>query len=266
MNILELPAGRLAYWDSGTGTPLVFIHGVGTSGDLWFEDLQPLADTHRLVVHNRRGYGASSESPRDWRAHREDVEHLVDALGIKRAAIVGYSGGSIAALDLALARPELVTSLVLLDPACNIRKCITPGFVVAVLRARLLRRLRGEREGAESWIRYVGSYSTGGTAFDKASATRRETLLGNAAGIFADSESLRSDRIDESRLASIQAPVTIIEATLSPPFLRRSCQRLRKLMPRARVVTMTTGHHITIDAKDELLAHLREALATSAAA
>ena len=48
------------------------------------------------------------------------------------------------------------------------RRCITPGFVRTVALAKLLRRLGRERQGAEHWIRYVASYATGGTAFDKA--------------------------------------------------------------------------------------------------
>lgn len=262
MKTLEVSGGRLSYWDVGEGPAIVFIHGVGTNGELWFGDLEPLADTHRLVVHDRRGYGHSSESPRNWRTHREDVERLLDALGIQRAAIVGYSGGAIIALDLVLARPDLATALVLVDPAVGIKHCVTPGMVANIMRAKLLRRLRGERRGAEAWLRFVGSYSTGGTAFDKASAHRRETLLANASGIFADADSIKTEDIAEARLAEIAAPVTIIEAKLSPPFLRKSCERLRRLMPQARVVTIEkAGHHIAIDAKDELLAHLRAAVA-----
>src|SRR5688500_10053612 len=71
-----------------------------------------------------------------------------------------YSGGSIVALDLAVERPDLVASLVLLDPAFDLKRCLTPGLVRALAGAQLLRRLRGERRGAEHWMRYVASYST----------------------------------------------------------------------------------------------------------
>ena len=69
------------------------------------------------------------------------------------AVFVGYSGGSIIAMDLALERPDLLRSLVLLDPAFNLKRCLTPGLVGALVRAQLLRRARGERRGAESWMR-----------------------------------------------------------------------------------------------------------------
>ncbi len=102
------------------------------------------------------------------------------------------------------------------------------------------------------------SYCTGGTGFDRASPERREVLLANASGIYADYAS-GLPTIEEKRLASIQVPITLIEAKLSPSFLRRSCARLRAALPQARVFTIANaGHHITVDARDELLAILRE--------
>jgi pimeloyl-ACP methyl ester carboxylesterase len=262
---LELDGVRLAYWDEGSGQPVFFIHGVGTSGELWARDLAPVARDGRLIVYDRRGYGASSASPRDWQAHRDDAIALIDALSAAPAVLVGYSGGSIIALDLTLKRPDMVASLVLLDPAFNLRRCLTPGLVRALAGAQLRRRVRGERSGAEHWMRYVASYSTGGSAFDKAPAERRERLLQNSAAIFDDFASGGGEHIDESRLADIDVPVTIIEAGLSPSFLRRSCERLKGLMPRARTVTLAnSGHHVGLDAADELIGILREAKTTTA--
>jgi pimeloyl-ACP methyl ester carboxylesterase len=266
VDTLELDGGRLAYWEEGSGQAVVFVHGVGTSGALWARDLAPLARDCRLVVYDRRGYGASSESPRDWRAHREDTIMLIEALGAAPVVLVGYSGGSIIALDLALERPDLVRSLVLLDPAFNLKRCLTPGFVGTLAGAQLLRRVRGERRGAEHWMRYVASYSTGGSAFDKAPAERRELLLENSAAVFDDFASGGGEHVDESRLAHIDLPVTIIEAGLSPAFLRRSCGRLKRLMPQARTVTLAnSGHYVGLDAGDELLGILSEAKNASAA-
>jgi non-heme chloroperoxidase len=263
---LVLDGLRLAYWEEGSGQPVVFVHGVGTSGELWARDIGPLARDCRLIVYDRRGYGGSSESPRDWRAHREDAVALIDALRAAPTVLVGYSGGSIIALDLALERPDLVTALVLLDPAFNLKRCLTPGFVKALTTAHLQRRMRGERRGAQHWMRYVASYPTGGSAFDKAPPERRERLLQNSGGIFDDFASGGGEHVDEARLADIDVGVTIVEAALSPPFLRRSCARLKRLIPQARIVTLAdSGHHVGVDAADELLGILRAAITATAA-
>lgn len=262
MEILEINGHRLSYTDTGSGQPLVFVHGVGTSGELWADDLASLAQHCRLIVYDRRGYGASSASPRDWHQHRADAEALIEALDAAPAVLVGYSGGSMVALPLALERPDLVSSLVLLDPAFDLEHCRTASFVRAVLGTQVRRRLFGERRAAEHWMRYIASYPTGGSAFDKASPQRRERLLSNASAIFDDYASDTDDDFEESRWASIAAPVTIVDAALSPSFLRRSCERLKQLLPQAKAVTLeNSGHYVSLDARDELLALLREAVA-----
>jgi pimeloyl-ACP methyl ester carboxylesterase len=263
MQMLDLPTGRLAYWTEGNGPPLLFIHGVGTTGEIWFRDLQPLASSYKLIAYNRRGYGESSDPPTEWLGHRDDAIALLAKLGIEKAAVVGYSAGATVALDVALHKPELVSSLVLLDGAVNIKKCATPGMIKTLLVAQIKRRLRGDRAGAEHWIRYVASYSTGGTAFDKAAPERRETILANARGMFADGSAAKHV-IDESRLASLPMPVAIVDAKLSPPFLRKSSERLRRAIPQARCRTIEkAGHHIVIDAREELIATLRDVLSAT---
>ena len=124
---------------------------------------------------------------------------------------------------------------------------------------RLLRWLRRDRAAVTYWLRYVSSYSTGGSAFAAASEARREQLLANSPGIFAD---LASDEgtIEESRFGTISVPVTIVDAALSPPFLRRSSQRIRQMLPRARNLTLEqSGHWVALDAHENLLTILRDA-------
>ena len=153
------------------------------------------------------------------------------------AVIIGYSGGAMIALDLALQRPELVRALVLLDPAFNLKRCVTPGLVGHMSAARLLNRLGQPRRGARHWMRYVSSYPSGGCAFDRSPVERRTALLESAGGIFADADSGLGN-VPEDRLGRIELPTTIVDCKLSPSFLRRSCGRLRELMPQARTVTL----------------------------
>ena len=265
MRVVDLDGRRLATWDRGDGTPLLLIHGVGTPGALWQADLAELAADCRVIAYDRRGYGASSDSPGDWNAHRDDAAALLVKLSAAPAVVVGYSGGAMIALDLALQRPELVRALVLLDPAFNLKRCVTPGLVGHMSAARLLNRLGRPRRGARHWMRYVSSYPSGGCAFDRSPVERRTALLESAGGIFADADSGLGN-VPEDRLGRIELPTTIVDCKLSPSFLRRSCGRLRELMPQARTVTLEqSGHHVGIDAREELVALLREVVAEGSA-
>jgi len=261
MELLDRDGVRIAYWDAGSGIPVVFIHGTATSGELWAADLSELTDHFRFIVYNRRGYGDSSTSPENWGDHADDAIGLIEALAAAPAMLIGYSAGSIIALDLALRRPDLVAGVILVDPAFNLNRCLTPRFLATLARVRVDRRRHGDIPAAEEWLRYVSSYSTGGSAYQtKTSAERRAKLLVNTAGIFADLASGGGD-VDERRLHEIAAPVTIVEAKLSPPFLRRSCRRLIRLLPQASRVTLeNSGHWVGLDARHDLIKVIRSAV------
>jgi pimeloyl-ACP methyl ester carboxylesterase len=264
MEIFKLGEAHLAYWATGSGRPVLFIHGVATLGELWAADLAPLASDCRIIAYDRRGYGSSSGSPGSWETHADDAIALIEGLNAAPAVVIGYSAGSIIALDLALRRPDLLSGIVLLDPAFNLRRCMTPRFLATFAMVQLSRRMGRDRAAVERWLRYVSSYSTGGSAYDKKTPPeRREMLLRNAAGIFADFDS-GGGSVDESRLASVSVPITLVELKLSPPFLRRSCQRLKELLPQARSRAIEhSGHWAGLDAREELLSILRESVRTA---
>ncbi len=261
MKIAKIADFQFEVWDAGTGIPLLFIHGIGTSGELWAANLAELTNDFRIIVYNRRGYGASSSSPRNWVAHVEDAIALIEGLNAVPCVVAGYSAGAIIALDVALRRPDLISRIVLLDPGFNLKRCLTPGFVRTVAAVKLLRWLRRDRSAVERWFRYVTSYPTGGSAYEaKASDMLREQLLARADSILDELASAAGVTLDENRLSYISLPVTIVDARLSPPFLRRSSRRLKQLLPQARNVTLeNSGHWIALDARDELLKVLRDA-------
>jgi pimeloyl-ACP methyl ester carboxylesterase len=101
---------------AGSGEPLVFLHGAGTTTG--FDALLPLAERHQLVVPVHPGFGASADDPaissvHDYRRHYLD---LLDALDIPRTVLIGHSMGGYIAANLALDHPDRVSRLVLASP------------------------------------------------------------------------------------------------------------------------------------------------------
>jgi lipase len=185
----------------------------------------------------------------------------VDSLDVAPVAVVAHSAGSIVALDLAVRRPELVSSLVLLDPAFHTRRNITPKLAAVFLKVRLLLRLGRDRQAIDTWLRFASSYRTGGSAFERMSEERRELLRGGASGVFADFASGDGSHIHKEDLASIRAPVTIITAELSPSFLQKTSASLVKRLPAVTCRTLQgAGHAMVFDQPEALLAELRRAL------
>ena len=115
----EIAGLRTRYWVGGDGPPLVLVHGLG--GAAWnFTDLAPLlAARHRVLVLDLPGHGGTEPLPQleslsDLAVHVAAVASHED---MAPAAVVGYSMGGPVSLRLAVARPEAVSSLVLVAPA-----------------------------------------------------------------------------------------------------------------------------------------------------
>jgi pimeloyl-ACP methyl ester carboxylesterase len=95
---IALPDGRLlAYAEFGDkdGWPVLFFHGTpGYRRNMWVADARLRSAGVRLIAPDRPGVGRSTPQPRrrllDW---PDDVQHLADALGLERFAVVGFSNG-----------------------------------------------------------------------------------------------------------------------------------------------------------------------------
>jgi 3-oxoadipate enol-lactonase len=99
---------------AGEGAPVVLVHaGVCDSG-MWDPQWASFPAVHRTVRYDLRGFGRSPLRPGPF-CHARDLLALLDRLGLERASLVGASYGGQVALEVAVARPERVDRLVLVD-------------------------------------------------------------------------------------------------------------------------------------------------------
>jgi pimeloyl-ACP methyl ester carboxylesterase len=111
---------ELEYETRGSGEPVVLVHA-GIFAD-WFKPLvnEPaLTSRYHVVSYHRVGYAGSSRvaGPVSIAQQAAHLRALMRELGIQRAHVVGHSSGGNIALQLALDAPEMVHSLVLMEPA-----------------------------------------------------------------------------------------------------------------------------------------------------
>ncbi len=118
---IEIDGRRLAWRSLGAGRPLLLVNGYAASSADWDPALlQALGRSFQLICPDNRGAGASQlgdafELTID--AMAADLERLLDALGIARAPVAGWSMGSYVAQRLAMRSPRRVDALVLLASA-----------------------------------------------------------------------------------------------------------------------------------------------------
>ena len=115
---------ELAYVDVGSGpAALVFVHGWAGDSRVWDEQIPALSDVTRLIAVDLPGHGASQE-PADGdyslTAQARALAAVLDHAAIERAVLVGHSNGAPSARLLALAEPDRVRGLIVLDGALRL--------------------------------------------------------------------------------------------------------------------------------------------------
>src|ERR1041384_5851238 len=108
---------QMAYTDTGSGRPVVLIHGYPFNRSLWNEQVAALSASCRVIAVDLRGFGESdaSDGPATMNRLAQDVGELLDHLGIARATIAGLSMGGYVALAFYKQLPSRVRALVLAD-------------------------------------------------------------------------------------------------------------------------------------------------------
>jgi pimeloyl-ACP methyl ester carboxylesterase len=124
---ITLQGLRVHYKRVGQGEPaMLLLHGFGASLYSWREVLEPLGRLGAVVAYDRPAFGLTSRPmPGEWQgaspygstAQVDLAIALLDALGIRRAVLVGHSAGGALAVQIALRYPQRVVGLVLVDAA-----------------------------------------------------------------------------------------------------------------------------------------------------
>lgn len=105
---------------AGDGPPVVLVHESIGDSRMWDPQWQTFPRSHRTIRYDLRGFGRSPIEPGVF-SHARDLVGLLDEVELERASLVGGSLGGRVALEVAVAEPERVEKLVLMNPAL-------PGF------------------------------------------------------------------------------------------------------------------------------------------
>ncbi|MCE9550710.1 MAG: alpha/beta hydrolase [Betaproteobacteria bacterium] len=120
--IAETPCGNIEYAVVGDGTPVLAVHGAGGGYDQGMDFSAVLAKNgFRVIAMSRFGY-LRTPLPADASPSAQADAHacLLDALHIRRVAIIGVSAGAPSSMQFALRHPERTAALVLLVPAAYV--------------------------------------------------------------------------------------------------------------------------------------------------
>jgi 2-hydroxy-6-oxonona-2,4-dienedioate hydrolase len=120
--VLNTRCGPIEYASAGDGPPVLVVHGAGGGFDQGLAFGEMLAKRGlRVIAMSRFGY-LRTPLPADASAAAQADAHacLLDALGVRRAAIIGASAGAPSSMQFALRHPERASALVLVVPAAYV--------------------------------------------------------------------------------------------------------------------------------------------------
>ncbi len=113
----EVNGINLYYESSGSGQPVILLHGGLGSTEMFAAIAPALAQTHQVIAVDLQGHGrtADIDRPMTYEAMADDIAALIGALGLEQVDIMGYSLGGGVALQTAIRHPEVVRKLVLVS-------------------------------------------------------------------------------------------------------------------------------------------------------
>ena len=239
----------LYHQEAGAGPAVVLLHAGICDSRMWDPQWVTFPRTQRTIRYDQRGYG-SSPLPRGSWSDARDLIGLLEELGIRRAALVGVSRGGQIALELAVARPDLVDALVLVGAGL-------PGHDwSAQVRASLAEEdaavMRGDLDAAVEanlrlWVDGPRRLAAGvDPAVRKLAAVMQRRVLELQAPVWEALE----DRIQllvpdlAERLGQVRAPTLVLVGDQDVPDIHAIAERLAREIGGARQAVIDGAAHL----------------------
>lgn len=243
---------RLAFWRTGSGPPLVLVHGTTADHGRWAPVLARLGERLTVYAIDRRGRGGSGDAP-EYALDREveDMVAVVESTGAP-AFLLGHSYGAICALEASL-RTARIRKLVLYEPPIPTGAPRAPPGSIARLQALLD---RGEREEV------VTAFFRESVHVSPRALELMRSLPDWPARVAAAPTLPRELRAGEAytlrpeRFAAVTVPALLLLGGDSPPFFREATEAVSRALPHARLVVLPGQQHAAMNTAPDLF--LRE--------
>lgn len=227
----------------GTGPDVLLLAGLGDTVEVWESQVAALCDRYRFTAFDTRGAGrtvAPAESI-TVPALADDAAAVIDAMGLSRPHVMGFSGAGVVAQELALSHPGLARSLVLCTTFCEMDE-------KARRMADVWLQLAAGSTSAEEFLRgfltYV--YSRDAHADGRADRWLEELATFEPAmsdeALVATIEALRAWSAKD-RLHRIAVPALVIVGEVDPQFPRPYGEEIASRIPGAELVVLEGQAH-----------------------
>jgi pimeloyl-ACP methyl ester carboxylesterase len=236
----------IAVWRSGSGQPLVLVHGAAADHSRWAPVLPALEQRFTVLAIDRRGRGRSGDA-KDYALEREfeDVAAIVEWAG-EAVNVLGHSYGGVCALEAALLT-DRIRKLVLYEAPMGF--LVSPPHVVHRLEALLE---AGQRDELVAFF----MQEVAGLPPDQVELMRSlpawEARLAVAHTIPREERASREYAFDPDRFRDVHVPTLLLEGGDSAEAFKVAGEAVRAALPNCRVIVMPGQRHAAMDTGTEL--------------
>ena len=245
---------EVAVHEWGSGPPLVLLHGLGDDHRAWRKLVPGLALRHRVIAPDLRGHAGTTLGQADGTLGQltGDVAALLDALGLDRVDLAGFSMGGTIALRVAIDRPARIGRLLPIATSSRVGRTAVAwyreraGLAEAGDRARLQAALAEDTPG--QFAHASPEVAEHLRLKEEAIADPRGFANGCRAMAALGEAPLDPD------LPGIALPVLVVSAELDPLCPPRAGESIAAAIPGARFELIAdSGHEVAIERPDALL-------------
>lgn len=248
VSVVEINGYPIAYQDTGSGAPVVLVHGSLNDYRSWINQVADFNRDHRVLAPSLRHY-----FPERWDGidgnfslaqHADDLAGLIETLRLSKVHLVGHSRGGAVAYMVARDRPELLRSLVLAEPR-GLEALLPEGSVGEGQNGNkatfdALHRNIASGRLTEAARAFVDSFNGPGN-WDAMPERQKGIILDNI-GTAVDSGELPG--MTCSDIAGFDFPVLLIRGANSPRRYELGVEAMRRCNPRiAEVVVIPNAAH-----------------------
>jgi pimeloyl-ACP methyl ester carboxylesterase len=246
LKTLTVNGYRMAYFDVGTGPTVVLVHGALSDYRYWTPQMNSLSRQFRIIALSLRHY-----YPERWdgkgtefsvKQHTADVVAFVSQLNTGLVHLVGHSRGGRVAFGVALARPDLIRKLVLMEP--NLYSLAPPASPPGMdPRAARIKRTaaRFEQGDIDGGLEVYLDDIEGAGFWRRITEDERQRFRDNA--WTAVGEMTPPPAVACSDVAGLRVPVLLVGGQNSPRGLGRNMDETQKCLPSAQRVTIGDAGH-----------------------
>lgn len=266
MSKITIGDAQLEYRKEGDGDPVLLVHGSASDYRTWHYQQDAFSKQYLTISYSRR-YHWPNEPIQEGEDYSmalqvDDLQKVIQSLDSAPIHLIGHSYGAFLCMLLTIREPQLVKTLVLLEPPAitlfvsnepkplEIFKLLItrPGAAFALVKfgangvvPAKKALLKGNTEGG---IRKFAEAVFGPGAFDHFSPANRSSLLDNSANIRAELLGSGFLPVDIKRLQKLQMPTLLITGQRSIPLFRHLTDRLEELIPNTERIEIPGASHM----------------------